>query len=124
MFLTLKGKVFLLLKGAHRSLHLSTIKRALRSSSPSHICCFRLKMKMARLLYRVLSSICLVAFGIALFLQIKELFSFSHRDAFFEQTLNDIKVANERLQQPQRVETQVTIIKLKTLVIYISALAC
>ena len=73
-------------------------------------------MKMARHLYRVLSSICLVAFGIALFLQIKELFSFSHREAFFEQTLNEIQAANEQLH-PQIMDIDVT--KLKTMVICI-----
>ncbi len=63
-------------------------------------------MKMARNVYRVLSLICLLAFGIALIIQIKELFSISRRDAFFEQTLNEIQVAKERLK-PQIVEIQV-----------------
>ena len=94
-------------KGALWSLHSST------KSAPTHhriaFVVLWLKMKMARHLYRVLSSICLVAFGIALFLQIKELFSFSHREAFFEQTLKEIQEAKEQLH-PQVVDIQVTLL--------------
>ena len=95
----------------------STITRALPLFFVAHLLLLTgLKIKMARHLYRVLSSICLVAFGIALFLQIKELFSFSHRGAFFEQTLDEIQAANEELH-PQIMDIDVT--KLKTMVICI-----